>query len=194
MLFPKDRHNLSDVFVTLGGTIYISFFMIHAPLIASTFYMGDSTSNWIQGFCSPVWLVILTAFGSDIFAYFTGTLIGKHKLCPNLSPKKTVEGLIGGAVGSTLLCGVYGYFFLNDMFIHCLIIGFLGGFVATIGDLSASAIKRHLGVKDYGHLIPGHGGILDRFDSVLFTAPFVFYYFQIHGLITTIIVGGYAYG
>jgi len=113
---------------------------------------------------SFLWLAILSAFGTDIFAYFTGMAIGKHKLCPNISPKKTVEGAIGGAAGSMLLCGVFGYFFLPDAFIDSLVLGALGGVVSQAGDLTASAVKRKLGIKDWGNVIPGHGGILDRVD------------------------------
>jgi phosphatidate cytidylyltransferase len=128
-------------------------------------------------------LVFLTAFGTDIFAYFAGSFLGRHKLCPSISPKKTVEGAIGGVVGSVLLCGVFGYFALRGFFIHCVVIGALGGVLSQVGDLVASVIKRGAGVKDYGRLIPGHGGLLDRIDSVLFTAPLVFYYVYIANFI-----------
>ena len=126
-----------------------------------------------------VWLVLLTAFGTDIMAYFSGYLFGKHKLCPKISPKKTVEGAIGGALGSMVLCGIFAKLFLPALFMHCLIIGLLGGIVSQFGDLTASIFKRKMGIKDYGNLIPGHGGILDRFDSVLFTAPLVYYYIAV---------------
>ena len=122
-----------------------------------------------------IWLVFLSAFGTDIMAYFTGMAIGKHKLCPNLSPKKSVEGAVGGVVGSIVFCGLFGWLVIPDMLTECLIIGALGSVVAQLGDLSASAFKRQMGIKDYGNLIPGHGGILDRFDSVMFTAPLVYY-------------------
>ena len=122
------------------------------------------------------WLVVIAAFGSDIMAYFTGYFLGKHKMAPNLSPKKTIEGAVGGVVGSAVLCGIFGYFFYPTMMVHCMIIGVLGGMVAEAGDLTASMFKRGMGIKDYGHLIPGHGGIMDRFDSVIFVAPAVCYY------------------
>ena len=183
MLFNHGKHKIIDVFVTIVGNIYIVFFLFHIVLIA-VFFSVDSASSIgtnglsVIGLKNPIWFVFLTAFGSDIFAYFAGVTLGKHKLCPSLSPKKTVEGLIGGILGSTALCGVYAYFALPELFIHGLIIGAVGAGVATMGDLTASAIKRKLDIKDYGHLIPGHGGILDRFDSVLFTGPFVFFYLQ----------------
>ena len=123
-----------------------------------------------------VWLVIFSAFGSDIFAYFTGFLLGRHKLCPAISPKKTVEGAIGGVLGSVLICGIFGWVVIPGIAVHCLIIGALGAVFSQLGDLTASIFKRKMGIKDYGNLIPGHGGVMDRIDSILFTAPLVYYY------------------
>jgi phosphatidate cytidylyltransferase len=169
----RENRTLKDSFVTLSGLFYVAFFLFHLYLIAYYWH----TDGWVSGFgYNFAWLVVITAFGSDIFAYFTGVLIGRHKLAPVLSPKKTIEGSIGGIIGSTLLCGLFGWLTMRDIFVHCLIIGALGGALSQVGDLTASAIKRKLGIKDYGHLIPGHGGILDRIDSILFTAPVVFYY------------------
>ena len=111
---------------------------------------------------------------TDTFAYFSGYLFGKHKLIPKISPKKTIEGSIGGVIGSIVCCIIFGYIFKLDI-IQMIIIGGLGSVIAQIGDLFASAIKRYVGIKDYGKLIPGHGGILDRFDSVILVAPFVYY-------------------
>ena len=118
---------------------------------------------------------MISAFGTDIMAYFTGMAIGRHKLCPNLSPKKSIEGAVGGVLGSMLFCGLFGYFVTEGLLVETILIGFVGSIAAQLGDLSASAFKRQMGIKDYGNLIPGHGGILDRFDSVLFTAPLVYY-------------------
>jgi phosphatidate cytidylyltransferase len=112
---------------------------------------------------------VIVAFGTDIFAYFSGYLLGKHKLCPSISPKKTVEGAVGGLLGSMVLTLVFLYFFSPDLLLHGLWIGFMGSLLSQVGDLVASMFKRKLGIKDYGTLIPGHGGILDRFDSVVFT-------------------------
>lgn len=126
-------------------------------------------------------LIFLSSWGCDTLAYCTGMLIGKHKMSPILSPKKTVEGAIGGLVGAMLLGWIYsiliadhihvGY---NVTVIFPLVCGG-GAIVSMIGDLAASAIKRNHNIKDYGRLIPGHGGILDRFDSMIFTAPTIFY-------------------
>ena len=129
----------------------------------------------MAGYGALIWLVFFSAFGTDIMAYFTGMAFGKHRLCPNLSPKKSVEGAVGGVLGSVIICGLFGFIVMKDSLVLCLLIGFFGSIVAQLGDLSASAFKRQMGIKDYGNLIPGHGGILDRFDSVFFTAPMVFY-------------------
>lgn len=171
-LFKIDERQLDDGFVTILGIIYVVFFSMHVTLVDQ---LGEPYSYF-------VWLIFITAFGTDIMAYFTGYLLGKHKLCPKISPKKTVEGSIGGILGSVVFSGVFGYFVIPDFLIHCVIIGVLGGVVSQLGDLTASIIKRKLDIKDYGNLIPGHGGILDRFDSVLFTAPMVYYYLVILGM------------
>ena len=120
-----------------------------------------------------VWLIFIIAFATDTCAYFVGYAFGKHKLIPKVSPKKTIEGSIGGILGSTLICLAFGYYFNIDLKV-IVILGFLGSIVAQVGDLFASSIKRYVGIKDYGKLIPGHGGILDRFDSVILVAPFVY--------------------
>lgn len=131
-----------------------------------------------------IWLVFIGAWGSDTCAYCVGKLAGKHKLPQNLaqlSPKKSIEGCVGGILGAALIGFLYGLFakqsivgFANPMVAFALI-GGAGSIISQVGDLAASAIKRNHGIKDYGNLIPGHGGILDRFDSVIFTAPIVFF-------------------
>ena len=105
-----------------------------------------------------------------------GYFFGKHKLCPKISPKKTIEGSIGGTLGTMLVSGLFGHFVMPQLMVHCMIMGALGAVFSQFGDLTASIFKRKMGIKDYGNLIPGHGGILDRFDSVLFTAPLIYYY------------------
>ncbi len=127
-----------------------------------------------------VFAVFVGAFLTDTGAYFAGTFFGKHKLCPNVSPKKTIEGAIGGIFTTVVAFIVYGFigkefFGYNLSIINAIITGLILSVISQIGDLSASVIKRELGIKDYGNIMPGHGGALDRFDSVLFVAP-VFYW------------------
>lgn len=134
-----------------------------------------------------VWLIYAVSWLCDTSAYFTGMAFGKHKLAPVLSPKKSIEGAIGGICGSALIGFLYAKYFIEPLMPGCLIpiviICILGAAISQIGDLAASAIKRNHDIKDYGNLIPGHGGILDRFDSVIFTAPMIFFLlsFMVHG-------------
>ncbi|MDD6190075.1 MAG: phosphatidate cytidylyltransferase [Firmicutes bacterium] len=167
-LFKINERKLDDAMVTLTGIFYVGFFCFH---------MGMLGMN--EKFGILVWLAVITAFGTDICAYFAGVTMGKHKLCPVISPKKTWEGAAGGVIGAMILSGLFGYFFEGEIMVHCMIIGFLGSIISMFGDLTASIFKRKMGIKDYGNLIPGHGGILDRFDSVLFTAPVVYYYVEL---------------
>ncbi len=128
-----------------------------------------------------VWLIFMSSWFCDVFAYATGMILGKHKLAPVLSPKKSIEGAIGGIVFPAICGGVYGYLIRGYMSVGFdIVLGFAilcaaGSAVSQIGDLSASAVKRNFEIKDYGNLIPGHGGILDRFDSVIFTAPMIYF-------------------
>lgn len=125
-------------------------------------------------------LAFLCSWGCDTCAYCVGVLIGKHKMAPKLSPKKSVEGAIGGLAGAALLGALYALAInkwggASASPANYALICFVGGMISMVGDLAASAIKRNHEIKDYGTLIPGHGGILDRFDSVIFTAPVIFY-------------------
>lgn len=132
--------------------------------------------NWF------VWLILIGASGSDTFAYLVGRLWGKRHFS-ELSPNKTVEGCIGGVAGAVLLAGIYSFFLpegasrMFDWNVHLVfpVIGMVCSGVSQIGDLAASAVKRNFKIKDYGDLIPGHGGVLDRIDSILFVAPLVYY-------------------
>ena len=158
-----DKRGPYDAVTTVAALVYIPFFTYHMVLIDMTEYRLF------------IWIVIIAAFGSDICAYFTGYFLGKHKMAPNLSPKKTIEGAVGGLIGSSLLSGLFGLIFMKDMAVVCLVLGLVGGAAGMAGDLTASMFKRKMGIKDYGNLIPGHGGIMDRFDSVIFVAPVVYY-------------------
>lgn len=128
-----------------------------------------------------VFLTLIAAWGSDTFAYLAGSLFGRRKLSPVLSPKKSVEGVIGGFAGAVILGLVFALIFkskfteISHPVIASIVITAFGSIASVFGDLTASAFKRDNTVKDYSHLIPGHGGILDRFDSILFVAPVVYY-------------------
>lgn len=171
MVLKYPKYSIIDVSVTVFSTFYIAFLF---PFI----YLIRDMS--VGGFL--VWLIFISAWGTDTFAYFTGTFIGKNKLVPKLSPNKTIEGAVGGVLGAALLSFVYtwayGTYYNAQILDYILVIPLITLFasvIAQIGDLAASAIKRFLEVKDFGYILPGHGGIIDRFDSVLFTAPFVYF-------------------
>lgn len=125
-------------------------------------------------------LIFICSSVCDTCAWAVGRAIGRHKMAPVLSPKKTLEGAAGGLAGSALVCWLASllleYFYPEmHMQLEFLLLGICGGLISMIGDLAASAIKRNRGIKDYGHLIPGHGGIMDRFDSIIFTAPVIYF-------------------
>lgn len=153
------------------------FCVIYAPIMLSFIYLTRELEYGIY----IVWMIFISSWICDTCAYLVGMLIGKHKMAPKLSPKKSVEGGIGGIVGAALIGGLYGYFIMAKVldvreipFLFALIAG-IGAMISQVGDLAASAIKRNHEIKDYGKLIPGHGGIMDRFDSVIFTAPMIYF-------------------
>jgi len=153
-----DIKKMSEI-IFIGS--YAVFFMFHMMLMNGSKY---------------VWLVYIIAFGSDTFAYFTGKLFGRTKLYPQVSPNKTIEGAIGGIVGCTIISILYFNYLSINKLIYIIIFSICASVFSIVGDLSASKIKREFGIKDFGNLLPGHGGILDRFDSVLFVAPVVYYF------------------
>ena len=181
-------------FLLCAMTIYVVAFPKYPMekilyLFFGFFYAGFLLSYLYQVRMLPeegaydVWLIFIAAWGSDTCAYCAGMLIGKHKAFPVLSPKKTWEGCIGGVVGASLLAVVYcwamnTWFGQHGSLLQYAIVCGCGSIIAQIGDLAASAMKRNNEIKDYGTLIPGHGGVLDRFDSVIFVAPIVFYLLQ----------------
>ncbi len=128
-----------------------------------------------------VWLIVISSWGCDTCAYCVGMLLGKHKLAPVLSPKKSIEGAVGGVAGAALLGAGYALLYGDKMLevvspvVTCAAACAIAAVISQVGDLAASAIKRNHNVKDYGHLIPGHGGVLDRFDSMIFTAPAIYF-------------------
>lgn len=142
----------------------------------------------LQGLIGVI-LTLCAAWLADSGAYFAGTFFGKHKLCPNISPKKTVEGLIGGIISNgIILCLVaLVYSFIDDKaninYFLLFLVGCVAAVMGLIGDLSASLIKRQANIKDYGKIMPGHGGVMDRFDSVLVVAPFMMLSFSFFNII-----------
>ncbi len=130
-----------------------------------------------------IWILFICTWSSDTFAYFVGTAIGSHKLASSISPNKTVEGFIGSMLGTTAMAILVGNMFFNFPFVEMAILGFILSIVATLGDLVESVMKRFAGIKDSGMLLPGHGGMLDRFDSIFYTAPIFYYFVIIAGII-----------
>lgn len=162
-VFTYPRFNAEQVMPAFFGVVYVA-------VMLSFIYL---TRNLPDG-KFLVWLIFLCSWGCDTCAYCVGMLIGKHKMAPVLSPKKSVEGGIGGVAGAALLGVIYAAATQGPMAEYALICA-VGALISMVGDLAASAIKRNQGIKDYGKLIPGHGGILDRFDSVIFTAPAIYF-------------------
>lgn len=166
--FPK--YEISSVAIAFLAVFYVTIMLSYVYQIR----MMDNGGY-------KVVLLFLSAWGNDTLAYCAGRLFGKHKMSPILSPKKTIEGAVGGVVGAGLLGAIYGLVakhFIVESFNTVIVFGAIcaiGGLISIVGDLAASAIKRNYEVKDYSNLIPGHGGILDRFDSIIFIAPIIFY-------------------
>ena len=151
--------------------IMTAFFgMVYVGVMLSYIYQ----TRVLPGGAFLVWLIFLCSWGCDTCAYCVGMLIGRHKMAPILSPKKSVEGGVGGVAGAALLGAIYAAATGGKIAEYALICA-VGALISMVGDLAASAIKRNQGIKDYGKLIPGHGGILDRFDSVIFTAPAIYF-------------------
>lgn len=160
--------NFSDICALFFAAFYVSCGMLHIKLL----YKGEFG-------LAMIFVALIAAFLTDTGAYFTGYFLGKHKLIPEVSPKKTVEGAIGGVVVAILSMLVYAwiltFFGIKTNLLNIVIIGGVASVMSQFGDLSASLIKRSLGIKDYGDIMPGHGGVMDRIDSLLFTAPVVYF-------------------
>lgn len=164
-VFDSSQSAISSLKTAVFGLFYISF-----PLFAVYFI------DLIDPYIALMMFVLIWV--NDTGAFCVGCTMGRHKLCERLSPKKTIEGFVGGLLFSVIAAALYAYFAGHHM-ISFVIFGIMVGIMATIGDLFESMLKRRAGVKDAGHLIPGHGGLLDRIDSLLFVAPvtllFMFY-------------------
>lgn len=162
------KTTVKDIMVTFFGICYITFFLIFIPLL-----YGMENGKYL------IWFIIIAAWGTDTCAYFVGSKFGKHKFS-KISPKKSIEGCIGGTIGSVIIALIYTFAInklagLDISYIYIALIGALLSILSQIGDLSASSIKRTVGIKDFGNLIPGHGGMLDRIDSIIFIAPFAYF-------------------
>ena len=153
------------------------FAFLYAPVLLSFVYQTRMCPNGIY----MVWMILISSWGCDTCAYAVGMLLGKHKIFPVLSPKKSLEGCIGGVLGAGLIGWLYGYLFVESVYPDesvswmIALICAVGAVMSMVGDLAASAIKRNHEIKDYGTLIPGHGGIMDRFDSMIITAPMTYF-------------------
>ncbi len=166
--FPKYRSE--QVMGAFFGVIYVA-------VMISYIYQ----TRMLEEGAFLVWLIFLCSWGCDTCAYCAGVLLGRHKMAPKLSPKKSVEGAVGGVIGAGILGAVYALAVSGHLAsdgnpaMRYALICMIGSLISMVGDLAASAIKRNHEIKDYGRLIPGHGGILDRFDSVIFTAPMIYF-------------------
>lgn len=177
-IFRPNREPIADLGSLLTGVLYVGW------LGSFLIQMGRNFSGSLQISGIPGTLnkgIVLLLFSlamiwaTDSAAFFVGKFLGRHKLCPSLSPGKTIEGSIGGFFGAILVAILFGKWFHLAM-IHCLIMGILSGIFAQLGDLAESAMKRDLGIKDFGSFFPGHGGVLDRMDSLLVAIPVLYIY------------------
>lgn len=179
-VFLHSSFSVEEAMISAAGILYTGILFSYLPMLRA---WGDgavisSPAGNMELGCAFIWVALIGTWASDTFAYFSGSLCGRHKLCPSISPGKTVEGLIGGIIGTVLSVTGLGVFFGFTLW-EMALLGLCLALIATLGDLVESIIKRHTGIKDSGSLIPGHGGVLDRFDSTLFTMPFMYYFIQI---------------
>ena len=184
MVFLFSLFAIADIIIYVLKYTQYTLYELFASYF-SVFYIGVSLSFLYLTRVHPwgaylVWLAIFSSWGCDIFAYLTGMLIGKHKAFPLISPKKTYEGCVGGIIGAALLAFIYALCVrryvldLNNEILIFPIICLAGAIIGMFGDLFASAVKRQFGIKDYSQIFPGHGGVLDRFDSVILVSPVIY--------------------
>ena len=175
-VFSYPKYHTEQMLAAFFGVFYVSVMLSYVYQIRT-----------LERGLYLAFLVFLCSWGCDTCAYCVGMLIGKHKMSPKLSPKKSVEGAVGGVAGAALLTALYCFIFRSPMHLErgeiviLAVIAAIAGLISMVGDLTASAIKRNYDIKDYGKLIPGHGGILDRFDSMIITAPII-YFLALHML------------
>ena len=160
------EQSLRDGAMTLFGVLYLGLTL--GPLSMTRLL---PQGEWL------IFFLLLVTWASDTGAYYVGTLYGRHRLAPTISPKKSYEGLVGGVIGATIAAYIIRWWFLPELSgLDCLVLGSLLTITGLWGDLTESAMKRSVGIKDSGGILPGHGGMLDRLDSLLFTAPAFYYY------------------
>jgi phosphatidate cytidylyltransferase len=183
VVLAHKKFTIHNAAMTVSGIFYIGLSFAHLILLRFTdnTIMIETNVGTISAGCALIWVAFIGTWASDTFAFFVGSKLGKHKLCPNISPGKTVEGFTGGMIGTVLALVGLAYLFHFSM-VHMVILGILIAGVATIGDLVESSFKRLTGIKDSGQILPGHGGVLDRFDSIMFTVPLVYYYIHMFKL------------
>lgn len=179
-MMKSSNLKLKDISKMFFITIFVCFFIVHIVFIRRLEF-----GKYL------IWTVFIGAFMTDTFAYLAGVSFGKHKLNEWLSPKKTIEGSIGGLIGSAGSMALYGFiierfFGFGVDYLMLVILGLASSVVAQFGDLAASRIKREFGIKDYGQIMPGHGGVMDRFDSVIFVAPLVYIFVSNIAVIFTV--------
>lgn len=169
VIATNGKRTIQDISITFFGIFYIVIFLMFIPIIHANLPNGKIL----------IWFVFFSAWGTDIFAYLVGKNFGKHHFT-EISPNKTIEGCIGGVIGAIIMLVIYAIV-CNSLFNTQMNYGFviivsaLLSMVSQVGDLSASAVKRYNGIKDFSNLIPGHGGMLDRIDSIIFIAPFAYF-------------------
>ena len=173
VIISNTKINIIDISITFFGICYVALFLMFIPIIRENLENGKIL----------LWYVIFAGWGTDVFAYFVGKYFGTHKFS-KISPNKTIEGCIGGTIGSAVLILIYtiicnNVFNLNINYIAITFMAIILSIIGQIGDLAASSIKRYVGIKDFSHLIPGHGGMLDRIDSLIFIAPFAYFLFSL---------------
>lgn len=168
LVIKNMKISIIDIAITLFGICYIVLFILFIPLMA-----GEENGKIY------IWYIFIISWGTDIFAYLVGKRFGKHKFS-KISPNKSIEGCVAGIVGAVVLALIYTFFVNKFALVHVIsyvaitIVAIILSIVGQFGDFSASSIKRFVGIKDFSNLIPGHGGILDRIDSLIFIAPFAY--------------------
>ena len=179
VLFYK-KYSVPQALVSVAGVRYVGLSLVHLLLLRfwKASELVSTPVGEMETGCAWLWIALIGTWASDTFAYFSGFAFGKTKLCETISPKKTREGFYGGVIGTAVSVAVLGHT-IGHSLISMAVLGVVIALVATVGDLVESVVKRYTGIKDSGVLIPGHGGVLDRFDSAMFVIPFVYYFLQI---------------